>query len=506
MTQIQFEKAQELKRGHEMKLLSEAAKFVSPDEREQMKDYKKYEDQLLDLAKQENHAKALGEHAKWLSDFSATKKEMDNKLAKMSEHSQMAMMKQTTDDMDRVMADVMADTELRRKMGKNYRAMREKQDQLTDAMIAHNIESVSHGREAFETPLTMKIGGGSFDLRSGVQGFGEKPTQDPNYVQEGATPKKVPPMHGWSLFGRKKADASPVSAELQARQSQQLSPILPEYIEQKWKDEHPTGLKGWMKGFGEGAKSFGEGVSALASAGVHVVDAVEHGTMAPLRVAKEAIGLSDMKDAAARVAEGWARGKVREDAQDLRTQEMHTLHKTREEWEQERDKENHSRGKTLGDFQLERDKASHSQNMTRAQFELRRERENHERGKKRSDWDWERDKDVHRENMATASQNRTISGESHKKNMAKADEDLSATKRRNGFIEREKENELDRAELDKAVINDKNNIENDLHTIKKNQVWWNNVGSGFRMAGGAIKGAVMLPFEAVHALFRGRKE
>jgi hypothetical protein len=120
MNQIQFERAADLKRTHDMKLLSEAAKYLTPDEESQMKDYEKYKNQLFEKAKEENHAMAIGEHAKWQSEFNATNKELDDRLSKLGKHAQLAVMKQTNDDMQRMTDDLEADSAFRKEMGNNY--------------------------------------------------------------------------------------------------------------------------------------------------------------------------------------------------------------------------------------------------------------------------------------------------------------------------------------------------------------------------------------------------
>jgi hypothetical protein len=329
----------------------------------------------------------------------------------------------------------------------------------------------------------MQIGSGTFDVRNGVQGFGEKPTADPKYVDTGTekgtqtdaekttagvqtdkTPPK-PSKGGWFGWGSRKAEASDVAHEVDARVNGKLSPVVPEYIEETWKEKHPTGLRGWMKGFGEGAQDFGKGISGLAGAAGSVANAFGKVVAAPINAATMALGLQERRADLAHKNESYERGKTRED------------------WE------------------LERNKKEHTHHMTRAEWEMERDKALHERHKTKEDWEMARDKETHTSNMDTAKQNREHAKQSHKLAIDRGEEDLAATKARDSYIGKEKDQAISKANLDYLSQDDARNRLLEEDKLKQDMVWWDKLGmkldigtrvvDGLAGAGGKFTGQVI---------------
>jgi hypothetical protein len=280
------------------------------------------------------------------------------------------------------------------------------------------------------------------------------------------TPAAPQKKAGW--FGSKKAEATDVSHEVDARMNGKLSPVVPEYIEEMWKEKHPTGLRGWMKGFGKGAKDLGKGVTSLAIAGGHVAETYGKVMATPINVALQAVGLQERKDDMARKNESYERGKTRDD------------------WE------------------FERNKKEHKHKMTRADWEMERDKELHSRHKTKEDWEIERDRETHKSNIDTATQNREHAKQSHKLAIDRGEEDLAATKVRDSYIGKEKDQAIEKAALDYASAGDARNRLLADDKMKEDMVWWNKLGmkidvgskilNGVASAGGTAVGSAAKAF------------
>jgi predicted GNAT family acetyltransferase len=224
-----------------------------------------------------------------------------------------------------------------------------------------------------------------------------------------------------------------------------LSPVVPEYKEEMWKEKHPTGLRGWMRVLGKGAEDYGKGISGLAGAAGSVADAFGKVVSAPINAATMALGLQERKADLAHKNESYERGKTRED------------------WE------------------FERNKGVHKHNMTRAEWEMERDKSLHERHKTKEDWEIERDRESHRSNMDTATQNREHAKQSHRLAMDKGEEDLAATKIRDSYIGREKDQAMEKAALDYLSATDQRGRLLEEDEQKRSMIKWNKVSMGIDM-------------------------